>query len=390
MYSKNEATLKDKPTIRVGLIGHQFMGVAHSNAFRNAGCWVDLPCNIEMKALCAKDTDENLLAFAGKYGWESIETDWQKLVARDDIDLISVAAPGNLHYPIVMEAAKNGKHILCEKPLANTLTDAEAMLKAALDAGIRHCCGYSYRSSPAQALASQFVSEGKIGRIFHVHARYAQDWIVDPNFAMVWRFDKKLAGSGSLGDICAHSIDASRFITGLEITEVAAQLKTMIEERPVSGDDPDGPKGKVTVDDVAQFICTFENGATGNFEATRLATGRRNHNCIEINGEKGSLYWDFEEQNYLYYFDRTKPVAEQGFVKINATHDSHPYSGGFWPQGHGIGYADTFVIEVANFLSAIATGEAYHPDFEDGVKVNKVLDAVERSANEKSWISVQP
>jgi len=377
-----------KKEIRVGLIGHQFMGVAHSNAYRNAQIWYDLPCKVVMKSVCAKDTEENLSAFADKFGWESYETDWEKLVARDDIDLISVATPGFLHKDMVLKAAEYGKHILCEKPLANSLSDARVMLDAVQDAKVRHCCGYSYRSTPAQALAQQFVDEDKIGRIFHVFARYAQDWIVDPNFAMVWRFDKKLAGSGSLGDICAHAIDAARFITGLEITEVAGNLKTMIPERPVQSDQPDGEKGRVTVDDVAQFLCNFENGATGCFEASRLATGRKNHNCIEINGEKGSLYWDFEEQNYLYYYDNTKPAGERGFAKINATHDSHPYGGGPWPQGHGIGYADTFMIEIAYFLSAIADGTEFHPDFIDGVKCQEVLDAVERSAVEKKWIGI--
>jgi len=386
MTEKNNVTARK--TIRVGLIGLQFMGIAHSNAFRNAAAMYQVPCKVDMVAVCAQDTSENLQAFADKFGWQSIETDWQKLVARKDIDLISVAAPGFLHKPIVLEALKHGKHILCEKPLANNLTDAAEMAAAALKAGVRHCCGYSYRSTPAQALAHRFVQEDKIGRIYQVHARYAQDWIVDPNFAMVWRFDKEKAGSGSLGDICAHSIDATRFITGLEFAEVIGNLVTLIEERPLDGKNPNGPKGKVTVDDVAQFLCRFNNGATGCFEASRFATGRKNHNSIEITGEKGSLYWDFEEQNYLYFYDRTRPAPEQGFSKINATQDAHPYSGGPWPVGHGIGYGDTFMIEIANFLTAIAKGEDFHPDFNDGLAVQKALDAVERSANERKWVRV--
>lgn len=374
--------------IRVGLIGHQFMGVAHSNAFRNAGMWYDLPCRVVMKAVCAKDSEANLAAFAEKFGWQSCETDWRKLVARDDIDLVSCAAPGNLHKEIVLEAVRQGKHILCEKPLANGLADAEAMLDAATKAGVRTCCGFSYRSSPAQALAQRLVEEGRLGRIFHVYARYAQDWPSDPAFPMVWRFDKGLSGSGSLGDICAHSIDAARFITGLELVEVVGQLATMIPERPMRADDLAGPRGRVTVDDVAQFLGRFNNGATACFEATRLAVGRKNHNCIEVNGEKGSIWWDFEEQNYLYFYDKTRPIGEQGFTKINATHDSHPYRGGPWPQGHGIGYADTFVIEVANFLTAIAQQKPYRPDFADGVACQRVLDAVERSATERRWIAI--
>jgi len=365
------------------------MGVAHSNALRNAGIWYDLPCEVAMQAVCAKDTEEGLAAFARKFGWQSYETDWRRLVAREDIDLISIAAPGTLHKEIAVEAARQGKAILCEKPLANSLTDAEAMLAAVETADVPNCCGFSYRSTPAQALAKQLVDEGRLGRIYHVHARYAQDWPSDPHFPRVWRFDKEVAGSGSLGDICAHSVDAARFITGLEFNEVVGQLATMIDERPISGDEPDGERAPVTVDDVAQFLGRFDNGATACFEATRLAVGRKNRNCIEINGERGSLYWDFEEQNYLYFYDKTRPTAEQGFTKINATHDVHPYGGGPWPQGHGIGYADTFVIEIANFLRAVADGAPFRPSFADGVACQRVLDAVERSANERRWVSLK-
>jgi len=377
-----------KKEIRVGLIGHQFMGKAHSNAFRNADVLYDLPVKITMKCVCAKDTDENLRAFADNFGWEEIESDWRKLVTRDDIDLISVATPGFLHHEMAVEAARNGKHVLCEKPLANTLAEAEEMLAEAEKAGVRHCCGYSYRSTPALALAKRFVDEGKIGRIFHVHARYAQDWIVDPNFAMLWRFDKKLAGSGALGDICAHSVDAARFVTGAEVTELVGTLTTMIDERPLDAAKPDGEKGSVTVDDIAQCLCKFDNGTTGCFEATRLATGRKNNNKIEINGSKGSLYWDFEEQNYLYYYDNTCSRSEQGFRKINVTFDDHPFGGGPWPIGHGLGYADTFAIEVANFVTAINDGSEYKPDFNDGLAVQRVLDGIERSSVEKKWVTL--
>lgn len=384
----DKQTGSQRGEIRVGLIGHRFMGVAHSNAFRNAALWYPLPVKVTMKVLCAKDSEENLAAFARQFGWEAVEPDWSRLVARKDVDLVSIAAPGDLHVQIALEAARHGKHILCEKPLANRLADAERMCAAVREAGVRHCCGYSYRSTPATALAARMVGEGRIGRIYHVHARYAQDWPASPEFPMVWRFDRAIAGSGSLGDIGAHSIDLTHFVTGLRFTEVVGHLQTLIHERPVDAARPDGAKAAVTVDDVAQFLCGFDNGATGCFEATRLATGRKNHNCIEINGDRGSLYWDFEEQNYLLFYDRTRPVAEQGFARINATHATHPYGGGPWPQGHGLGYADTFVIEVANFLRAIAEGTEYHPDFEDGLRVQRVLHAVERSARERCWVSV--
>jgi len=377
-----------KNEIRVALIGHKFMGVAHSNAFRNASMWTDLPARITMKCICGQDSIENLKEFADKYGWENCETDWRKVVKREDIDLISIAAPNYLHKEIAIEAAKNGKHILCEKPLANNLDEAREMFKAVEKAGVKHCCGYSYRFTPSLALARQLVQDGRIGRIYHVFVRYAQDWITNPNFGMVWRFDKKIAGSGPLGDLSAHSIDATRFITGLTFKEVTGNLQTLIKERPLDSNDPNGPKGKVTVDDVAQFLVNFEGGATGCFESTRLATGRKNYNTIEVNGEKGSLDWNFEEQNYLMFYDNQQSSKEAGFRKINVTHDVHPYKGGWWPQGHGIGYADSFVIEVAEFIRSIVENVPFNPNFEDGVKCQEILEAIEQSAVNRSWIKI--
>ena len=378
-----------KKEIRVALIGHQFMGVAHSNAYRNAAMWTDIPAKIIMKCVCANDTPENLKAFADKYGWEEYETDWRKVISRDDIDLVSIAAPNYLHKEIAVEAAKNGKHVLCEKPLANDLEQAREMLDAVEKAGVKNCCGYSYRFTPSLALARQLVQEGKIGRIFHVFVRYAQDWITNPNFAMVWRFDKKIAGSGPLGDLSAHSIDATRFITGLKFKEVTGNLQTLIKERPLDANNPDGPKGEVTVDDVAQFLVNFEGGATGCFESTRLASGRKNYNTIEINGEKGSILWNFEEQNYLLFYDNTQSPLEAGFRKINVTHDVHPYKGGWWPQGHGIGYADSFVIEIAEFIRSIVENTPFEPNFNDGVKCQEVLEAIEQSAENRTWVEVK-
>lgn len=377
-----------KKEIRVALIGHQFMGIAHSNAYRNATMWTDVPAKITLKCLCANDSIENLEKFAANCGWEEVETDWRKVVVRDDIDLISIATPNFLHKEIAIEAVKNGKHVLCEKPLANNLQEACEMLDAAEKAGVKHCCGYSYRFTPSLALARQLVQEGRIGRIYHVFVRYAQDWITDPNFSMVWRFDKKIAGSGPLGDLSAHSIDATRFVTGLKFKEVTGNLQTLIKERPVDSNNPDGPKGTVTVDDVAQFLVNFEGGATGCFESTRLATGRKNYNTIEINGEKGSIFWNFEDQNYLLFYDNTQSSQEAGFRKINATHDVHPYKGGWWPQGHGIGYADSFVIEVAEFIRSIVEDTPFSPGFDDGVKCQEVLEAIEESANTRVWVKV--
>lgn len=377
-----------KNEIRVALLGHQFMGIAHSNAFRNAAMWADIPAKIIMKCICADDSMENLKEFANKYGWESCETDWRKVVARDDIDLVSIATPNFLHKEIAIEAARSGKHVLCEKPLANSLNEAIEMLDAVEKAKVKHCCGYSYRFTPSLALARQLVQEGRIGRIYHVFVRYAQDWITNPNFGMVWRFDKKVAGSGALGDLSAHSIDATRFITGLNFNEVTGNLQTLIKERLLDGNKPDGLKGQVTVDDVAQFLVNFKGGATGCFESTRMATGRKNYNTIEVNGEKGSIVWNFEDQNYLMFYDNQHPPKEAGFRKINVTHDVHPYKGGWWPQGHGIGYADSFVIEVAEFIRSIAEDTHFSPSFEDGVQCQKVLEAIEQSATNRTWIKV--
>ena len=384
---KQKETGKRQKEINVALIGCGFMGVAHSNAFRNAGIWFDLPVDVRMKVVCGSKGKDHT-AFARKFGWEETANDWRQVVSRDDVDLVSIAVPGDLHCDVALAAARNGKHILCEKPLANNLLDARRMRDAAVKACVRHCCGYSYRFTPATTLAAQFVRQGRIGRILQVHARYAQDWPSSSEFPMTWRFDKAQAGSGSLGDICAHSIDMTHFITGLNFKKVVGQLQTLIPQRPIDASKPNGAQGKVTVDDVAQFLCRFDNGATGCFEATRMATGRKNHNFIEVNGEKGSLWWDFEEQNYLNFYDRRRPETEQGFARINATHDRHPFGGGPWPQGHGIGYADTFVIEVAEFLKAISTGKEFHPDFDDGLRAQRVLDAIEKSAVIGRWVSV--
>jgi len=377
-----------KNQIRVALIGHQFMGVAHSNAYRNATMWTDSPVKVIMKCVCANDSMSNLRAFADKYGWEECETDWHKVVKRDDIDLISIATPNFLHRDIAIEAARNGKHVLCEKPLSNNLEESKEMLEAVNTSGVRHCCGFSYRFTPSLALARQLVQEGRIGRIYHVFVRYAQDWIIDPNFAMVWRFDKKLCGSGPLGDLSAHSVDAIRFVTGLKFKEVCGNLQTLIKERPLRSDDPEGPKGEVTVDDVTQFLVNFEGGTTGCFESTRLATGRHNCNTLEINGEKGSIYWSFEDQNFLLFYDNQLPANERGFRRINVTHDVHPYKGGWWPQGHSIGYADLFVIEVAEFIRSIAENSTFSPDFRDGYICQEILEAVEKSANKRSWVGL--
>jgi predicted dehydrogenase len=382
-------------TINVGLIGHQFMGKMHSNAWRQVSRFFDLPVELNLKVLCGKDTRANLEKAAAKFGWEEVEMDWRKLVARPDIDVIDICTSNTLHAPIALAAAKAKKHILCEKPMAMTVAEAKGMLAAAEKAKIKHMVNFSYRGTPAVALAKQFIDEGRLGTIYHWRSTYLQDWIVDPKFPLVWRLEKKLAGSGALGDLAAHSVDLARFLVG-EISEVIGNFKTFIKERPllasVTGDlAAAGAKktGKVTVDDAASFLVNFANGAMGTFEATRFAPGRRNHNTFEINGSKGSLRFCFEQMNELEFFDNTQPRVTQGFTKLLATDQgAHPYVAAWWPAGHGLGYEHTFIHMVYNFVQALASRKNPSPNFLDGVRNQMILEAVEKSVKSRSWVKL--
>lgn len=380
--------------IRIGLVGYQFMGKAHSNAYRQAPRFFEMDWEPELAVICGR-TEGPLRAAAEKFGWQETETDWRRLVERKDIDLVDISAPGKLHAPISIAAAENGKIVWCEKPIANSLEEAVAMKKAVDSAGVFHAIFHNYRYCPAVQLARTMIEDGKLGRLYHFRAVYLQDWIADPSFPLVWRLDKKIAGSGAHGDIAAHIIDLARFLVG-EFVEVSGHLETFIKERPklAAVDDRLGgvgssEMGEVTVDDASMFLARFENGAIGTFEATRLAVGRKNHNRFEINGSAGSIVFNLERMNELKYYNANDPAEHRGFRLIQTTDSSHPYASAYWPVGHIIGYEHTFINLVAAGFERMSRGENPTPSFEDGVSNQAVLDAVERSSGSRRWEEVR-
>jgi predicted dehydrogenase len=376
------------PALRIGMVGHAFMGAAHSHAWRTAGRFFDLPRQVELTAVCGRD-EERVRAAAERYGWQSHETDWQRLVARDDIDVVDICTPGDSHARIAQAALAAGKHVICEKPLANSVAEAEEMAAAAAKAradGVRSMVAFNYRRVPALALARRLIEEGRLGRIHQVRAQYLQDWLVDPQFPLAWRLRKDRAGSGALGDLGAHSIDAAQYLTGRRIASVGALLETFVTERPLpaSASGLSGTasqeRGAVTVDDAALFTARFEGGAIGVFEATRFATGHKNGMRIEVSGSAGSLSFDAESMNELAFHDRSEDSATAGFRRILVTEPDHPYAGAWWPPGHLIGYEHTFTHQVRDFVTAVAEGTDPQPSFADGLQVQRVLAAVESSA----------
>lgn len=383
-------------TLGVGMVGYAFMGAVHSQAWRTAGRFFDLPLAPAMVALCGRDAAAAGAA-AERLGWSSTETDWKELLRREDVQLVDICTPGDTHAEIAIAALEAGKHVLCEKPLANTVAEAVEMTaaaRAAAERGVISMVAFNYRRVPAVALARKLVADGRLGTIRHVRAQYLQDWIVDPAFPLVWRLQKDKAGSGALGDIGAHVIDLAQHITGSRITGVSGVTETFVKERPLpdSSGTPGGLSGTggsgtgtVTVDDAALFLARFDSGALGSFEATRFATGRKNAIRIEVNGSEGSLVFDFEAMNELQFFDNNDDAATAGFRRIMVTESSHPYVGAWWPPGHGLGYEHTFTHEVVDLVRAIGSGEPPSPSFADGLQVQLVLDAVERSAAAGCW-----
>jgi predicted dehydrogenase len=368
--------------IGVGLVGYRFMGRAHSNAYRQVGRFFDLELSPRMRAICGRD-EVGVRDAAATLGWEGYETDYHQLLERGDIDLVDVATPGNTHHEIAIAAFEAGKHVVCEKPLANTLDEAGEMLEAARRAGMTNMVCFNYRRAPAVQLAKKLIEEGRLGEIRHWRAVYLQDWILDPEFPLAWRLRKELAGSGALGDIGAHIVDLAHFLVG-PIEEVVGTAETFIRERPL--EEASGATGEVTVDDAAAFLARFENGAMGTFEATRLAPGRKNHNSFEINGSTGSLIFDLELMNELEVYFEDDPPETKGFRTVMVTEPEHPYVGAWWPPGHIIGYEHTFVHTIKDLLDGIAAGESPAPTFEDGYRCQAVLDAVERSAQSGGWV----
>ncbi|WP_103348715.1 Gfo/Idh/MocA family protein [Amycolatopsis sp. CA-128772] len=375
-------------TIGIGMVGYAFMGAAHSQAWRTVHRAFDLPLTPRMAVLCGRDRAAAEAA-AAKLGWASVETEWKRLIESGDVDLVDICTPGDSHAEIALSALAAGKHVLCEKPLANTVAEAEAMAAAAAGAaarGVRSMVGFNYRRVPAVAFARRLVAEGRLGEVRHVRAQYLQDWLADQESPLVWRLRKDKAGSGALGDIGAHAIDLAQFVTGSPITGVSGLTETFVAERPLPGG---GGRGPVTVDDTALFLARFAGGAVGTFEATRFASGRKNALRLEVNGSAGSLAFDFEAMNELAFHDHTEDPELGGFRRIQVTEPGHPYVGAWWPPGHGLGYEHTFTHEVRDLLAALAAGEDPEPSFADGLQVQRVLAAVEESAAASSvWTRV--
>jgi predicted dehydrogenase len=390
--------MTSKPTLGVGMVGYAFMGQAHSQAWRTVNAAFDLPYAVDMAAIAGRSEDK-VRAAADKFGWRSYETDWRALVERDDIGLVDVCSPGGNHAEVAIAALRAGKHVLCEKPLANTVEEAREMVKAAEAAaanGVRSMVGFNYRRVPAAAFARQLVLDGKLGAIRHVRAVYLQDWITDPDFPLVWRLKKEEAGSGALGDIASHIVDLTQFITGQLVTGVSGLTETFIKERPLVASTEglrgtgSTERGEVTVDDAALFVARLSGGAVATYEATRFATGRKNGLRIELNGEKGSLVFDLERLNELEVYLAEDDVTVQGFRRVLVTEPEHPYMSAWWPAGHIIGWEHSFTHEAFDLVTAIATGTNPAPTFADGLQVQLVLDAVERSAQSGSgWISTE-
>lgn len=384
--------------LRVAMIGYGFMGAAHSVGWRQAPRVFSLPQAVEMAVVVGRNA-EAVADAATRWGWQESATDWREVIARDDIDIVDIVTPGDSHAEIAIAALEAGKHVLCEKPLANTVAEAEAMADAAARAaarGIRSMVGFTYRRVPAVTLLRDLIAQGAVGRIAQVRAAYRQDWLVDPAMPLAWRLQKEHAGSGALGDIGAHIIDMTQFVTGVEVTSVSGVLDTIVKQRPLqgSGSGLSGTAaagvGDVTVDDVAIFTGRLSTGALVSFEATRFATGRKNDLSIEVSGDKGALRFDLEDLNTLWFYDRTAPEATQGFTRILVTEPQHPYVAAWWPAGHMLGYEHGFSHQVVDLVTAIAEGSDPHPSFAEGLSVQRVLAAVEESSDTGSgWVRVE-
>ena len=380
--------------INIGMIGYKFMGKAHSNAYRTLPMFFPESIKPNMKAICGRNAKDVAVA-AKQFGWEEYISDWKDLVARDDIDLIDINAPSNVHKDIAIAAAEAGKHLYCEKPLALTLKDSREMLEAAEKADIKHMVGFNYRFTPAVMLAKKLIEDGRLGDIHHFRAWFLQDWLVDPDSPLAWRLQKEIAGSGAHGDLGAHLIDLAHYLIG-DISEVIGMSETFIKERPIPDEtsglsgtsSKSGEKGPVTVDDATLFLARFANGALGSFESSRFATGHRSTNSFEINGSKGSVIFDFERMNELQVFFTDDQEDVQGFRRVLATDAAHEYSNAWWPTGHPIGYEHTFTHAFVEFMDAFQENRQPVPNFNDGVKCQQVLEAVDLSIKERQWIQV--
>ncbi len=374
------------------------MGKAHSNAWRQAPRFFDLKADVELHTICGRNP-EAVEAARSELGWSHASTDWKAVINSPEIDIVDVCTPNDSHAEISIEAAKAGKHVLCEKPLGMDPAQCQEMLDAAQKASVVHMVCHNYRRIPAIAQAKKMIEDGTLGDLYHYRARYAQDWIVDPEFPLVWRLQKGVSGSGAHGDINAHIIDLGRYLMG-EFEEVSSFMNTFIKQRPLEDSAGKGSglggastgerqMGEVTVDDAVTTIGRFANGAMANLEATRFALGRKNHITLEINGSKGSLYFDFEDMNRLKYFNNEDPDDRKGFRDIIVTEGgAHPYAGSWWPPGHILGYEHTFVNTFADFVNAVMDGTPGQPTFEDGLRNQRVLEAIEQSSESRNWVKI--
>ena len=369
---------------RIGMIGYGFMGRAHSNAYRRVNNFFDLEYRPVLKAVCARNA-ENAQAFADKWGYESVETDWRALLARDDIDAVDICVPNNLHKEISIAAAEAGKTILCEKPLAMNTAEGEEMCQAVEKAGVPNIVWYNYRRVPAVSLAKQLIDEGRLGRIFHYRANFLQDWTISEDVPQggpgTWRLDVDAAGSGVTGDLLAHCIDTAVWLNG-EISTVTAMTETFVKERTHAAT---GEKQAVGIDDACAFLCRFANGSLGLFESTRYARGHKALYTFEVNGEKASLKWDLHDLHRLEYFDHADDSIVRGWRNVHVTDGEHPYMDKWWVPGLQIGYEHSFVHQVADFLEGLAKDEMVSPTFRDALETQKICDAVLKSGRTGAW-----
>ena len=376
-----------KKPLRIGLVGYGFMGRTHSNAFRKVSNFFDLDYQPVMKAVCARDAAK-VKEFADKWGWESTETDWRKLIDRDDIDLIDIGSPNNTHAEIAIAAAKAGKMIMCEKPLSMDAPEGVKMVKAVEKAGVPNMVWYNYRRAPAVTLAKQLIDEGRLGKIFHYRAKFLQDWTISKDLPQggtaLWRLDAKVAGSGVTGDLLAHCIDTALWLNG-SIKTVSAMTETFIKERTHT---LTGKVQKVGIDDACAFLSRFDNGSLGNFESTRYARGHKALYTFEINGENGSLFWDLHDLHRLQVFDYTDDKLIRGWKSVHVTDGEHPYMKNWWVPGLQIGYEHTFVHQVADFIQGLSSGNPAAPTFRDSLETQFVCDAVLKSGNTGKWEKV--
>ena len=378
-----------KKKLNVGVIGCGFMGRVHSNAYRKVGQFFDLEHEPVLRVIC-DNNEKKVKEFAANWGWESVETDWRKMVERDDVDVVDICVPNNLHYEIVMAAAQAGKIIACEKPLAMNVDEAREMTDAVEKSGKPNMVWFNYRRVPAIALAKIIVDEGRIGRVFHYRAKYLQDYTINPNVPQggdsLWRLDARVSGSGVTGDLLAHSIDLAMWLIG-PMSSVSAMTETFIKERKMQ-DEPDKIM-PVTIDDACAFLARFENGALATFESTRYARGRKNQSTFEINGEKGSVAFDLENAHELNYFNYGDDGLLRGWRKIQAWDSDHPYMKHWWVPGCGIGYEHFHINTLADFISGIEKGEKTCPDFRDALATQIVCEKVLSSARNQRWETIK-